>query len=178
MKGMQCLTALGLEALNRGEIICLGSFSTRGLNGKEMLRELNKKKRVGSWCPNIFDNANFPPTKSRDFRLVAVRKPVEIEMQWKRIVAEDLASSFGFDNNMTTIEMSYYLWESRLALRRLNDHGVNLSCLVVCHPGVCCGRDVCKRIAVIDDKFVVSGGISGPGHSFGDKAGFVYALPC
>jgi hypothetical protein len=178
MRSMKCLTTLGLKALDRGEIVCLGSFSTRGLSGKEILREINKKKRVGSWCPNIFDNPNFHPTNGKNFRLVAVCKPVGVENRWERINAENLALSFGFDNNMTTIEMSYYLWESRLLLRKLSNDREDVSCLVVCHPGIYCGRDVYNRIAVIDKDMIVSGGFSGPGHSFGDNAWFVYALPC
>jgi len=177
MRGMRCLTTKGIEALRKSEIVCLGSFSTQGLGKKKMLKKIKERQLVGTWCPNIFDNADFHPTKGLNFRLIAVCRPKELDKRWERITADNLALDFGFGSVMPTIEMGYYLWEGRLLFMKLNDQRPDLSCLVVCHPEIYCGRDVCSRIMVIDNKMVVSGGISGLGHHFDDKTAYVYVIP-
>ena len=177
MKGMRCLTDKGAEALKKGEVVCLGSFSTKGFDKRRMYNNINGRQFVGPWCPNLFEHANFRPTKEVNFRLVAVCKPDGLDKQWERAIADTLAKEFGFGNVMPTIEMAYYLWEGRVSFMKLNDQKPSLSCLVVCHSSIDCGKDVCKRIAVIDNKMIFSGGISGQGHHFGEEAGYVYVLP-
>jgi len=165
------------RAMATGDVVCLGSFSTRGLSKKEMFEKIKERELIGPWCPNIFDRVVFRPSAGVNFRLVAVCKPNDFDESWERLTADTLAFDFGFGNILPTFEMAYYLWERSLSSMRLNDQKPDLSCLIVCHQEIYCGKDVCDRVAVISDKMVVSGGISGPGHHFGDKAGYVYVLP-
>jgi hypothetical protein len=180
--GLGRLTDNGLKAIVKGDVIYLGKFFTRGLNKDEMFKNIEEKQLVGTWCPNLFDKADFQPTHGLNFKLVVVCKPKDLDKRWDRKTADTFAKDFGFGDVMPTIEMAYYLWEGIQPFMRLI--WTDLSCLVVCHQEVVvshqevnCKQPLCNRVVMIDNKLVVSGGISGPGHHFGEEAGFVYVIP-